>query len=835
MHGPADVTRPDQRVDEDRRFGYFDDEHREYVVTDPCTPAPWINYLGSDEFFSLISNTAGGYAFWRDARFRRLTRYRFNNVPADDGGRYFYLRDGDTVWSPGFKPCRTELDRYECRHGLGYTRLIGEKNGLKADALFLVPLKDNVELHLLRLENRSGEPKSIRLFSFIEWCLWNAADDMTNFQRNLSTGEVEVAGSVIYHKTGFRERRNHYAYYSVNAAISGFDTCRDAFLGPCNGFDRPQAVFDGDPRNSIAHGWSPVASHCLEVTLPPGDCREFVFQLGYVEVPDTHKWEAPGVINKQPALAVMARYGSGDKVRKALADVKAHWEELLSHFSVQSHEPRLDRMVNVWNQYQCMVTFNLSRSASFFETGIDRGMGFRDSNQDLLGAVHLVPERARERILDIAATQFEDGSVYHQYQPLTRRGNAAIGSNFNDDPLWLILSTSAFIRETGDFSILEQAVPFDNDADRTASLLDHLKQSFNYVVNNVGPHGLPLIGRADWNDCLNLNCFSSDPDESFQTAGDGTGDTAESILIAAMLVLYGREYATLCRRAGRFMEADRAEAEVSAMAAAVERHGWDGEWYLRAYDAAGRKVGSKENQEGSIFIEPQGFAVMAGIGLDNGRAVKALDSVRRWLDCAHGLVLNYPAYSRYYPEYGEISSYPPGVKENGGIFCHNNPWIMIAETVLGRGERAFAYYRKLAPTWQKDLQLRRLEPYVYAQMVAGKEAARPGEAKNSWLTGTAAWNYHAITEHILGVRPDYDGLRIDPCIPADWPGYSVTRRFRGATYHIRVSNPDQVGRGVGSIAVDGVRQSDNLVSPVEPGATCRVEVVLGKVVLSCTA
>ena len=815
--------------DAEQSFGYFDDARREYVITDPRTPYPWINYLGCEDFFSLISNTAGGYAFYRDAKFRRLTRYRYNNVPADDGGRYFYIKDGDTVWSPGWKPCRTELDEYECRHGLGYSRLTGRKNDVRVRVLFFVPLNDHVELHRVRIENLSGKRRKLKVFSLVEWCLWNAEDDMTNFQRNLSTGEVEVEGSVIYHTTGYRERRNHYAFYGVNTDLAGFETDRDTFLGPYNGFDRPESVFSGMTRNSLADGWSPIASHCVELELEPGESREFVFQLGYVETPEDEKWAAPGVANKRPALELIERYDSSSKVEVAFGELQAYWGELLSRFQVESHEGRLDRLVNCWNQYQCMVTFNLSRSASYFEAGVGRGMGFRDSNQDLLGAVHLAPERARTRILDIAATQFEDGSVYHQYQPLTKRGNTAIGSNFNDDPIWLIQSTTAYVRETGDFSILNEQVPFQNDEQRTGSLLDHLQRSFNHVVDNRGPHGLPLIGRADWNDCLNLNCFSSDPDESFQTTGSGEGDTAESVLIATMFVAYGREFARLCRRIGQVERAERIGAEVEAMVAAVERHGWDGEWFLRAYDAGGNKVGSKDNDEGKIFIEPQGFAAMAGIGLAGGKAATALDSVARLLACDFGIVLNYPAYTSYRLEYGEISSYPPGVKENGGVFCHNNPWVMIGETALGRGDRAFEYYRKLAPSWHENPALRKVEPYVYAQMVAGKESRRPGEAKNSWLTGTAAWNFHAITEHILGIKPDYDGLRIDPCIPADWPGYRVTRKFRGATYHIRVSNPDRISKGVKSIVVDGVPLTNDLIAQAKPGTEYVVDVVMDEV------
>jgi len=821
------VLKSTQGDADNRQFGYFDDRTGEYVITDPRTPYPWINYLGSQAFFSLISNTAGGYSFYRDAKFRRLTRYRYNNVPLDDGGRYFYIRDDQDMWSPGWKPCRTELDSYECRHGLGYTRISGQKNGLRASVLFFVPLNDNVEIQLVSIENRSSGPKRFRLFSLAEWCLWNAEDDMTNFQRNFSTGEVEVEGSTVYHKTEYRERRDHYAFYTVNTGIDGFDTDRESFLGPYNGFDKPASVTSGTPGNSLAHGWSPIASHCIEISLDPGESRELVFQLGYVEVPGDEKWAAPGIINKKPAREVISRYDSSASAAAALQALGHYWQELLSRFRLRSADERLDRMVNTWNQYQCMVTFNLSRSASFFEAGIGRGMGFRDSNQDLLGAIHLAPQRARERILDIAATQFEDGSVYHQYQPLTKRGNAAIGGNFNDDPLWLILSTTSYVRETGDFGILDERVPFENDETRTGTLLQHLRASFDHVVNNLGPHGLPLIGRADWNDCLNLNCFSNNPNESFQTTENRPGRVAESILIGAMFVLYGGEYARLCRRTGNADEAERALQHVASMVEAVESHGWDGEWFLRAYDANGDRVGGRDNAEGKIFIEPQGFAAMAGIGLKNGKIASALDAVSTWLASEHGIALNYPAYSRYYPEYGEISTYPQGYKENGGIFTHTNPWVMIGETVLGRGERAFDYYTRIAPAWQQQHALRKVEPYVYAQMVAGQEAKRPGEAKNSWLTGTAAWNYHAITEHILGIKPDYDGLRIDPCIPDDWTGYRVSRKFRGATYHIQVCNPDTVSKGVKSVTLDGEAMAGNLVPVIEAGGECQVNVVMG--------
>ena len=811
------------------KYGHFDDKAREYVIDNPRTPWPWINYLGNKDFFSLISNTAGGYSFYKDAKFRRLTRYRYNGVPMDAGGRYFYIKDGDTVWNPGWKPTKTELDSYECRHGMNYTRIKGEKNGLRAELLFFVPLDTHAEIAKLTLTNTTDKPKTFKLFSFIEWCLWNAATDMENFQRNFSTGEVEIEGSTIYHKTEYKERRNHYAFYHVNAPIDGFDTDRESFLGLYNGFDEPQVVTEGKPRNSEAHGWSPIASHYMEITLQPGESRDLVFMLGYVENEQDKKWESKGVINKEKAHDMIARFDTAEKVDRAFDELRAYWDNLLERFTLNSGDERLDRMVNIWNQYQCMITFCFSRSASFFESGIGRGMGFRDSNQDLVGFVHQIPERARERIIDIASTQFPDGGCYHQYQPLTKRGNNDIGGGFNDDPMWLIFGTIAYIKETGDMSILDEPVPFDNVKGSEVSLMEHLKVSFDHVVNNLGPHGLPLIGRADWNDCLNLNCFSMDPNESFQTTENKTeGSKAESLMIAGQFVIYGEEYVKLCRKLGLDAEADRAQKHVNDMVEAVKKHGWDGEWFLRAYDFYGNKVGSHENKEGKIFIESQGWCTMAGIGLESGLVEKSLDSVKKYLDCEHGIVLNNPAFTEYVMEYGEISTYPAGYKENAGIFAHNNPWVIIGETVLGRGDEAWEYYRKICPAYlEEKSDLHKVEPYVYCQMTAGKDAYKPGEAKNSWLTGTAAWNWYAITQFILGVKPDYDGLVIDPCVPKGWKHYEIRRKFRDAEYDIVIDNPDGVSRGVKSLLLNGKPVDGNLVPHQAAGSVNKVEVTLG--------
>lgn len=823
------------------KFGFFDDKNREYVITSPKTPYPWINYLGTQGFFSLISNTAGGYTFYKDARLRRITRYRYNNVPVDMGGRYFYINDGGHVWNPGWSPVKTELDSYTCRHGMGYTIINSSSNGVNAEVTFFVPQDINVEIQKVTLKNTTNSAKKLKLFSFIEWCLWDAQDDSTNFQRNFNTGEVEILGSTIYHKTEYKERRDHFAFYTVNAPIQGFDTDRESFLGLYNGFDKPQTVFAGKPNNSVADGWSPVASHYIEVELAAGESKDFVFALGYVENKVEEKFDTSGnyeglidtigykknVINKTKAYEIMDKCNTPEKADKLFAELREHWDLLLSQYHTETPNENVNRMVNIWNQYQCMVTFNMSRSASYFESGIGRGMGFRDSNQDLLGFVHQIPARARERLLDLAATMLEDGGAYHQYQPLTKRGNHELGSNFNDDPLWMILAVAAYIKESGDTAILDEVVPYENDDSKAATMLDHMKRAFYHVCTKVGPHGLPLIGRADWNDCLNLNCFSDTPGQSFQTSTSKDGKVAESVMIAAMFCFIAPEYVEMCRLKGDSAEAAKAQAEIDKMRELTVKHGFDGEWFLRAYDDFGRKLGSHENEEGKIFIEPQGFAVLAGLGKEQGLDVKTLDSVDKYLNSKHGLVLNNPAFTKYYIEYGEISTYPGGYKENAGIFCHNNAWIICAEAEIGRGEKAFEYYSKIAPAFREEISdLHRTEPYVYAQMIAGKDAKRHGEAKNSWLTGTAAWNFVAISQYILGVKPQYDGLKIDPSIPAAWDGFKISRLFRGGVYNITVKNPDHINKGIKSLVVDGKEISGNVI-PVLGNGSFNVEVTMG--------
>ena len=806
---------------QDKRFGYFDDDNREYVITDPKTPWPWINYLGNEDFFSLISNTAGGYSFYKDAKFRRITRYRYNSVPMDNGGRYFYINEGGNVWSPTWKPCKTALDSYECRHGMSYTRITGAKDGIEASLLFFVPLKTWGEVQKLTLRNTSAKVRKLKLFSFAEWCLWNAATDMENFQRNFSTGEVEVDGSVIYHKTEYKERRNHYAFYSVNTPVDGFDTDRETFVGLYNEFADPERVVEGRPGNSIAHGWSPIASHYLEVELQPGESRDFIFLLGYVENKQEAKFEereeslheafkqsvpSSPIINKVKAKAMISAFDTTAKVDAAFAELKAYWDRLLDIYVVKTDEEKLDRMVNIWNQYQCMITFNMSRSASFFESGIGRGMGFRDSNQDLVGFVHQIPERARERIIDIASTQFPDGGCYHQYQPLTKRGNNDIGGGFNDDPMWLIFGTVAYIKESGDFSILDEPVPFDNKEGSEVSLFEHLRVSFNHVIENLGPHMLPLIGRADWNDCLNL--------------GGG-----ESAMVSFLHHWALQNFIALAEQLGEMKDA----AEYAKIAEHVKEVSesvlWDGKWYIRGITAGNRKIGTQADTEGRVHMESNTWAVLSGVA-DHEHGISAMDSVDEYLYTPYGLMLNAPCFTTPDDSIGFVTRVYPGLKENGAVFSHPNPWAWCAEAILGRGSRAMKFYNALCPALQNDIiEVRQSEPYSYCQFVVGKDHTAYGRARHPFMTGSSGWAYFAATQYMLGIRPDFDGITVDPCIPADWKEFSVSRKWRGAEYHIHVTNPDAVEKGVKSITMNGRQVRKLPVLPV--GTVCDVEVVMG--------
>jgi cellobiose phosphorylase len=782
------------------KYGHFDQENKEFVITRPDTPLPWINYLGAEEYCALMSNTAGGYSFYRDPKERRITRYRYNNVPMDRGGRYIYIRDNKSgdYWSPSWQPVM-KLDKYECRHGLGYTVITSEYAGIKTKTTYFVPLGENLEIWMLEVSSHTPRPTSrdLSIFPFVEFCLWDALNDMTDYQYNLNIGQTEYKNNIVYHLSRYRVNADVVGFLACsNAVPKGYDTQRRDFMGTYGDFSNPRAVIEGKMNNSLACGWSPVGSLMLDCKLKAGETKTFIFVLGFSE--DI----------KEPAAKVK-KFGKKEAIAKELQKLKAYWEASLNKFSVRTPDSELDTMVNTWNQYQCRTTFNWSRSASYYESGIGRGMGFRDSNQDTLGFVHMIPAKVKERIKDLAATQLPDGSAYHQYSPLTKKANPS-DHKYGDDHLWLIFSAASYLKETGDAAFLKEKVTFAGEDNGT--MYDHLERAIDFSLKNIGAHGIPKILFADWNDCLNLD--------------QGKGK-AESVMVAQMLVGAAYEMAKIAEFIGKNKDEKKYNAIAGKMKATINKKSWDGEWYVRAYTDELKPVGSKECEEGKIYLETQAWAVLSGTA-DEKRGRQCMDSVHKHLATEHGIMVMTPPYSKFYWQLGSIGVYPPGLKENGAIFCHPNPWAMVAECLLGRGQRAYEYYRAILPAARNEISdLQKTEPYVYCQMIAGKAHKDFGEGKNSWLTGSACWNFVAVSQYILGVRPDYEGLRVDPCIPKEWKGFSVKRNFRGADYYITVRNPNKASKGVKFIIVDGERQSTNLILPVKGKKEHHVEVVMG--------
>lgn len=779
------------------KYGYFDQENKEFVITRPDTPLPWINYLGSEQYCALMSNTAGGYSFYRDPKERRITRYRYNNVPMDRGGRYIYIRDNKTkdFFSPSWQPVM-KLDKYECRHGMGYTIIKSEYSGIQAKTTYFVPLGENLEIWMLEI--KSSKTRDLSIFPFVEFCLWDALNDMTDYQYNLNIGQTEFKDNIIYHLSRYRVTQDVVGYLScANATPKGFDTQRRDFMGNYGDFSAPRAVVEGKTNNSIACGWAPVGALMLPCHLRAGETKTFIFVLGFSED-----------IKEPPHKA--KKFSKKETVEKELQKLKAYWDENLNNFSCRTPDDELDLMANTWNQYQCRTTFNWSRSASYYESGIGRGMGFRDSNQDTLGFVHMIPEKVKERIKDLAATQLPDGSAYHQYSPLTKKANPS-DHKYGDDHLWLIFSTAGYLKETGDLKFLKEKVPFAGK--KSGTMYEHLERAINFSLKNIGPHGLPRILFADWNDCLNLD--------------QGKGK-AESVMVAQMLVGAAHEMAKIAELVGKSADIKKYTIISEKMKSVVNKKAWDGEWYVRAYTDDSKPVGSNVCEEGKIYLETQAWAVLSGTA-DDVRGKKCMDSVRRHLATEHGIQVMTPPYSKFYYQYGSIGVYPPGLKENGAIFCHPNPWAMAAECMLGRGDRAYEYYRAILPAARNEIaDLHKTEPYVYCQMIAGKYHQDFGEGKNSWLTGSACWNFVAVSQYILGIRPDYGGLLVDPCIPKDWKGFSVKRRFRGSDYYITVRNPYGVSKRVKSVVMDGKKLSSNLLPhDTKPGKEHHVEVIMG--------
>jgi N,N'-diacetylchitobiose phosphorylase len=798
------------------QFGYYDDKTKEYVITNPETPTPWINYLGSEKYCGLVSHNAGGYSFYRSPKSGRFLRFRYNNLPMDRPGRYLYLRDdasGD-FWTASWQPAGKSLKEYktETRHGLGYTRINSLYAGIETDALYFVPIGEDLEIWALTARNNGQATRRLSVFSYAELAFWDAMLDLVDFQYilNMCRTRVDEKTAIMEYDVGLPGRPRVFAFASAcgeplgsardglrrTAPLAGWDCDREVFTGPHRGESNPIVVAEGVSRKSIATGGNPCASFHVRLDLAAGAEETIVFVLGV------------GRADRE-GLAARKKYGAPGAVRAAFEKLARSWEEKLASLRVATPDKVADATINVLNPYQAHTTFNWSRSASYYESGTLRdGLGYRDSNQDALAVLPSVPGRVRGRILSLAGAIYEDGSACHTFQPLSGEGSG--GHDYSDDHLWPVLTVAAYVKETGDLSVLDEEVPFFDNPKKRESLLDRLGRTVAYAFSRRGRHGLCLGLHADWNDCLNLS------------------NGGESVWTTELLFLAAKIFAELAGRAGKRRDADKFDAAAAELKRALGGSAWDGEWFLRAYTGDGRKIGSRKNPTGAIYLIPNAWAVISGAA-DRERGMRAMDAVRERLFTPWGLMLLSPAYREPDPELGAISLFPPSLKENGGVFAHTNPWAVIAEAMLGRGDRAFEYWRTMAPLAANDrAEVRKTEPYVYAQFLAGSEHRIPGEARNSWLTGSASWNYVAAAQYLLGLRPEYAGLAVDPCLPRAWDGFTAIRRFRGTTYEIAVKNPNHVCKGIASITVDG-RKIEGQILPVfaNDGKTHRVEAVMG--------
>ena len=755
-------------------YGYYDAARREYVITNPETPSPWINYLGADRYCALVSHNAGGYSFYQSAKSGRFLRFRYNNLPVDRPGRYLYLRDRESgdYWSAAWQPVGKDLSSYrtETRHGLGYTTIISQYTHIESETTYFVPQGEDLEIWLFTLRNKGTTPRRLAVFSYAEFAFWDAMLDLVDYQYilNMCRNRLDNDTQIIDYEVGLEGRPRVFAF--TTAPLAGWDCDRDIFMGVHRGEHNPRAVSEGHCFGSTAVGGNPCAAFQTEADLEAGEERTMIFAVGVGRADEA-------------GIAARKRYADPHAARRALTDLADHWEHLLRPLTVAVPDPLVRDTLNVLNPYQAHTTFNWSRSASYYESGTLRdGLGYRDSHQDALAVIQAVPQRVRARILNLAGAVYRNGSACHTYQPLSGTGTG--GHDYSDDHLWLTLTTAAYVKETGDLSVLDESVPYF-DGGKNDTLFEHLKRTLDWALGHLGPHGLCRGLHADWNDCLNLT---------------GKG---ESVWTTELLILALQTFTELAALSARAIEVGKYAKARDALIAAVNREAWDGGYYLRAFTDSGRKVGSRENNTGRIFLNPNTWAVICGAA-DGERGVLAMDAVRERLFTPFGLMLLTPAYREPDPELGAISLFPPSLKENGAVFAHTNPWAVIAETRLGRGDRAFEYFKTLLPLNRNDkADVCRVEPYVFTQFLAGNEHQLPGEGRNSWLTGSASWSYVAGTQYILGIRPDYAGLVVDPCIPHDWDGFEVTRTFRGARYEITVKNPDHVCRGIKEVSVDG--------------------------------
>lgn len=770
-------------------YGYYDASAREYVIVRPDTPTPWLNYLGEGRYGGIVSNTGGGYSFDRDPRDRRISRYRYNAVPADQPGRYVYLRDADSggYWSATWQPVKRELDAYECRHGPGYTRIATERDGIATDLLYFVPPSAGgeswpCELWVLRVRNADVRARRLRCFSYVELAYLDALVDQQNLDWAQHIVRSRFEDGAILTGTLFRPETT---FFSSSVPPRGFDSDREVFVGRYRDLARPIVVERGEPTGSESPRGNSIGSLCHELALAPGEESQIVYVLGVADEP-------------AEIARVCTTFRDPTAVDASFSALRADWDAYLSRFVVETPDPELNAMVNVWNQVQCRTTLHWSRFVSGYDTGLGRGMGTRDSAQDTLGTMHAVPEQARETLTRLWRLQFRDGHTWHEFFPLTGEVSTGLAAEipewpqwFCDDHLWLVLAVCAYLRETGDLGYVEHPVEYADGPEE--SVWEHMQRAVRFTLEHRGPHGLPRVGFADWDDTLNVD--------------HGSGK-AESVWCAMQFCRAALDVAELAEELGRRDEAEGYREQARAMAAAVDEHAWDGAWYARAFDDAGEPVGVSAEAFRRIDMNPQTWCVIGEVA-SRERAEKALDSMEELLGTELGIALLAPPYEGGTERVRGTSTYPPGAKENGGIFCHANAWAIVAAAALGWGDRAYDYYRRILPLARTDSDRYLVEPYVYCQNVCGPTHPQFGMGRNAWLTGTAAWTYVAATQWILGIRPTYRGLRVAPALPSTWPGFRARRLFRGVLYEIEV---ERAGTGASvSLVVDGEPVSGDLV------------------------
>lgn len=779
------------------KYGYFSNDKLEFVITRPDTPAPWVNYISNGKYSGLISNTAGGFSFYISPKDSRITRWRYNSMPIDRPGRYVLLRDKQTgaYWSPTWQPTFTGLDHYECRHGLYYTRITSTYNQIKSSILYFVP-SDDLEIWKVMLKNESNQKKHLDIFGFVELCLGHALVDLINQPNDQHFNEVafDRSNQILFATKRYWVRFNNatvkqtndawdkYVFFSSSLPIKGWDGSKDIFMGRWRSEENPIAVENGQCFNSEITAGDAVAALEMDLTLLPNEQKDFVILLGVVPKQDDYQAKTNLLVEK---------YRNIDQVNNEYKKLQKNWQNYLRAVQVQTPDENMNTMLNVWNQYQTSVTFRFSRDASYYHGGLLFGRGYRDSCQDIMGPIIARPDWVRERILEMSRYQFKNGSTYHLYYPLVGGGER---TGHSDTPLWLPLAIMVYLKETGDFDLLDEIVPFNDGGEST--ILQHLYAAINYVLGTLTERNLAKIGPGDWNDTLDY------------LGREGRG---ESVWVSMFLAFILKETVELCQFIADHDAARHYQQSYQKISQAINDHCWDGAWYIRATNDRGEMIGSSTNQQGKIFLNTQSWAVISGVA-QGDRASQCMDSVKNFLDTLKGTKILHPAYTQINPNIGLATRCVPGKKENGAVFNHPVSWAILAECLLGHGDRAFHIYQQALPMNPAiDIDRYQVEPYVYAEYVTSPDHPTFGQASHSWLTGSSTWMLRDGIDYILGVRPTYGGLLIDPCIPQSWKSYQITRKFRGKTHYIEVFNPHAVNQGVKQMEIEGKMVEGNLI------------------------